>query len=255
MNPEALVLIVEDDAYILRLCAMILTGEHYRVLEAKTGREALELFHENSPDILLLDLGLPDADGMDLIPLFRQQSRAPILVISARSEESEKIRALDLGADDYLSKPFHTGELMARIRVAQRRTAESTAAAPAADFSCGDLYVDFSAGTVALAGAPVHLTAIEYRLLCLLIRNRGKVLTHRYIQTQIWGDADGRDAQNLRVFMASLRRKVGDGQTPYRYILTQVGVGYWFTDHVPAEAPQPEPHPVSTNTNPKDSDF
>lgn len=229
MEHNLSVMIVEDDPYIQKLCTIILRDEKYQVLQAQNGAEALTLFHNSSPDILLLDLGLPDIDGLELIPLFRRHSAAPIIVISARSEEAEKIHALDLGADDYMSKPFHTGELMARIRVAARRI--STPAPRESDgFDFEGLHVDFLRAAVSLNGEEIHLTAIEYRLLCLLIRNQGKVLTHNYIRSQVWGANDEKDAQNLRVFMASLRRKLGDVEVPYRYILTQVGIGYRFAD-------------------------
>lgn len=230
MEQSLTVLLVEDDPYILKLCTIFLRDEGYQVLQAETGKEALTLFNTRQPDVILLDLGLPDIDGMELIPLFRQHSVTPIIVISARSEESEKIRALDLGADDYMSKPFHTGELMARIRVAQRRLSQPAAQSSSDPFLCGALSVDLERELVCVDGEPVHLTPIEYRLLKLLVLNRGKVLTHHYIQSQIWGSEDEADAQNLRVFMANLQRKL-EGKDPQRhYILTQVGVGYRFVD-------------------------
>lgn len=230
MNETTTVLLVEDDPYIQKLCAIFLRDENYRVLQAVDGREALTAFNAQQPDIILLDLGLPDLDGMELIQLFRQHSQTPIIVISARGEESEKIRALDLGADDYMSKPFHTGELMARIRVAQRRLSQAAPAAEENLFSSGSLSVDFSRELVCVDGQSVHLTPIEYKLLRLLILNRGKVLTHHYIQTQVWGADEQADAKNLRVFMANLRRKIENGGSGQRYILTQVGIGYRFTD-------------------------
>jgi two-component system KDP operon response regulator KdpE len=236
MNETTTVLVVEDDPYILKLCTIFLKDDGYRVLQALNGREALTVFNSEEPDVVLLDLGLPDIDGLELIPLFRQHSAAPVIVISARSEESEKIRALDLGADDYMSKPFHTGELMARIRAARRRQSQSVAQPGESVFRSGDLTVDFQKELVAVCGEPVHLTPIEYRLLCLLIRNRGKVLTHHYIQEQIWGAAEQTDAKNLRVFMANLRRKI-EGEGPERrYIRTQVGVGYRFLESPPGPA-------------------
>jgi len=222
------ILLVEDDPYIQKLCAVFLKDEQYPLFQALDGRQALTVFNDRRPQIILLDLGLPDIDGMELISLFRRHSAAPIIVISARSEESEKIRALDLGADDYMSKPFHTGELMARIRVAQRRLAQQVAQPGDSVFACGRLRVDFARELVCVGGEPIHLTPIEYRLLRLLIQNRGKVLTHHYIQTQIWGEGDVSDAKNLRVFMANLRRKIETGGE--RWILTEVGVGYRFVD-------------------------
>ena len=230
MNESLTVLVVEDDPYILKLCTIFLMDENYHVCKAETGKDALTIFYAQQPDIVLLDLGLPDIDGLDLIQMFRQHSTTPIIVISARCEESEKIRALDLGADDYMSKPFHTGELMARIRVAQRRLNQPTSQPEEDVFSCNALSVDFSREQVFVEDKPVHLTPIEYKLLRLLILNRGKVLTHHFIQSQIWGEEEQGDAQNLRVFMANLRRKIEGNDPSHRYILTQVGVGYRFID-------------------------
>ena len=233
MNENYKILIVEDDPYIMKLCTIFLTDEKYGVLSADTGAEALRIFHEECPHLILLDLGLPDMDGMELISLIRTQSDVPIIVISARREESEKIRALDLGADDYMSKPFHTGELRARIRAARRRMEIPAAgSAESLAFSCRDLFVDFSEEKVTVAGALVHLTPIEYKLLRLLIKNRGKVLTHSFIQSKIWPESgnDPKDAQNLRVFMANLRRKIEPADGSFHYILTQVGVGYRFVE-------------------------
>lgn len=224
------VLLVEDDPYIQKLCTIFLKDEDYHVLQAANGKDALNLFNTRQPDVILLDLGLPDIDGMELIQLFREHSATPIIVISARTEESEKIRALDLGADDYMSKPFHAGELMARIRVAQRRLAQPVPAPENDVFTSGPLRVDFTKELVSVNGEPIHLTPIEYRLLRLLIQNRGKVLTHHYIETQIWGEGQTADAKNLRVFMANLRRKIEGGSGGRRYILTQVGVGYRFLE-------------------------
>lgn len=232
MDEQLTVLVVEDDPYILKLCSIFLKEEGYHVLQAQTGREAMASFQQRAADIVLLDLGLPDIDGLELIPLLRGRSKAPIIVISARTEESEKIRALDLGADDYMGKPFHTGELMARVRVAHRRCLQLAAAPEDSVFSCGALQVDFNTQKVSVQGQPVHLTPMEYKLLHLLIRNHGKVLTHHYIQTQIWGDegADKDSAQSLRVFMANLRRKLEGPGPDTHYIVTQVGIGYMFMD-------------------------
>jgi two-component system KDP operon response regulator KdpE len=224
------VLVVEDDPYICKLCAMVLRDEGCGVTQAACGREALAAFNDRQPDVILLDLGLPDIDGMELIRLFRARASAPIIVISARSEESEKIRALDLGADDYMCKPFHTGELMARVRVAQRRLQAAASAPEGQSFTCGALRVDFDREQVWVDDKPVHLTPIEYKLLRLLIQNQGKVLTHHYIQERVWGGSEQADAQNLRVFMANLRRKIESGDPERRYILTQVGIGYRFAD-------------------------
>lgn len=231
MNELYKVLIVEDDPYIMKLCSIFLTDENYSVLSAETGTEALKIFNEKHPHLILLDLGLPDMDGLELLQLLRTQSNVPVIIISARQEESEKIRALDLGADDYMSKPFHTGELMARIRAARRRI--SPPQAPSPDkylFTCGDLQVDFSEEKVTVSGSVIHLTPIEFKLLRLLIKNQGKVLTHSYILSKVWQDDDPKNAQNLRVFMANLRRKIEPSDGSKHYIITQIGVGYRFVE-------------------------
>lgn len=229
MEENITVLIVEDDKYIMSLTTMYLKDEGYKTVGAATGKEASALFYGNNPDIILLDLGLPDMDGMEVIRQIREKSNAPIIVVSAREEESEKIRALDLGADDYMTKPFHMGELLARIRVSQRKLS-SMNPTHIDIFTCDYLTVDYTKGLVFVEGEEVHLTPMEYKLLRLLINNRGKVLTHNYILNQIWGYSETNDAKSLRVFMASLRRKIERDATSHRFIITQVGVGYRFAE-------------------------
>ncbi|WP_069998983.1 response regulator [Cellulosilyticum sp. I15G10I2] len=230
MEENITVLIVEDDKYIMSLTTMYLKDEGYKTVEAVTGKEAISLFYVNKPDIILLDLGLPDMDGMEVIKQIREKSNAPIIVVSAREEESEKIRALDLGADDYMTKPFHMGELLARIRVSQRKLSSIANPTNIETFICDYLTVDYTKGLVFVDGEEVHLTPMEYKLLRLLINNRGKVLTHNYILNQIWGYSESNDAKSLRVFMASLRRKIERDTTSHRFIRTQVGVGYRFVE-------------------------
>lgn len=228
MEENITVLIVEDDKYIMSLTTIYLKDEGYKTLAAITGKEAVALFYANKPDIILLDLGLPDIDGMEVIKQIREKSNAPIIIVSAREEEAEKIKALDLGADDYMTKPFHIGELLARIRVSQRKLNSIVNPDNVETFSCDYLSVDYEKGLVFIDNEEVHLTPMEYKLLKLLIANRGKVLTHNYILNQIWGYSETNDAKSLRVFMASLRRKIERDTANPRFILTQVGVGYRF---------------------------
>lgn len=228
MGENTTVLIVEDDKYIMSLITICLKDEGYKTVTAVTAKEAMGLFYANNPDIILLDLGLPDMDGMEVIRQIREKSSAPIIVVSAREEESEKIRALDLGADDYMTKPFHMGELLARIRVSERKINSIVNPDNLETFTSGYLVVDYTKGLVFVDDEEVHLTPMEYKLLKLLIANRGKVLTHNYILNQIWGYGETNDAKSLRVFMASLRRKIERDTANPQFILTQVGIGYRF---------------------------
>jgi len=230
MEENLTVLIVEDDKYIMSMTNIYLKDEGYKTVSAATGKEAVALFYANNPDIILLDLGLPDIDGMEVIKQVREKSNAPIIVVSAREEESEKIRALDMGADDYMTKPFHMGEMLARLRVAQRKLNNMANPSNVESFTFDYLTVDYTKGLVFVDGEEIHLTPMEYKLLRLLIANRGKVLTHNYILNQIWGYGEAGDAKSLRVFMASLRRKIERDTANPRFILTQVGVGYRFVD-------------------------
>ncbi|MEG1632833.1 MAG: response regulator transcription factor [Oscillospiraceae bacterium] len=228
MDEQTKILIIEDDKYISRFIELSLSKEGYGVLVAETAAEGLQLFSSHRPDIVLLDLGLPDRDGLELLAELRKSGDTPVLVVSARGQESEKIAALDLGANDYVTKPFHMGELTARVRVAER--ALRKAAAPAESvFVCDRLTVDYEKRRVLVDGAEVHLTPTEYKTLLLLIANRGKVLTHNFIMRQIWGYESG-DTKSVRVFMANLRRKIERDTACPRFILTEVGVGYRFSD-------------------------
>jgi two-component system KDP operon response regulator KdpE len=223
------ILVIEDDKYISRFIDMSLRKEGYGVAVAETADEGLFLFSSRRPDIVLLDLGLPDRDGLELLRELRAFSQTPVLVVSARGQEREKIAALDLGANDYVTKPFHMGELTARIRVAERALASTAAHAAESVFSCENLSVDFEKRKVFVDGNEVHLTPIEYKTLLLLIANRGKVLTHNFIINQVWGYGGG-DSKSVRVFMANLRRKIEKDTANPRFILTEVGVGYRFAD-------------------------
>lgn len=229
MEKEITVLIVEDDKYISNFICMSLRQEGYRYLKTETGRGAISLCYANNPDVVILDLGLPDMDGIEVIENIRSQSDKPIIVVSARQEEGEKIRALDKGADDYVVKPFYMGELLARIRVAVRKS-EKNNTAMTQSFQKEYLKIDFVKRVVYIDDQEVHLTPIEYRLLVLLVSNRGKVLTHNQILNEIWGYGGGGDANSLRVFMATLRRKIEKDTTNPRFIITEVGVGYRFAE-------------------------
>lgn len=225
---KAMILVVEDDSSVRNLITTTLKTHDYKYITAENGKNAIMEASSYNPDIVLLDLGLPDIDGVEVIHRIRAWSNMPIIVISARSEDSDKIQALDVGADDYLTKPFSVEELLARLRVTQRRLClmESGAAAGDSVFTNGPLKIDFAAGCVYLGEEELHLTPIEYKLLCLLARNAGRVLTHTYITEKIWGSSWDNDVASLRVFMATLRRKLEKGPDSPQYIQTHIGVGY-----------------------------
>lgn len=222
-----LVLTVEDDLPVLNLITTTLKSQGYRYLTAENGEAAIMETASHNPDIILLDLGLPDLDGVEVIRRIRSWSNVPIIVISARSEDSDKIDALDAGADDYLTKPFSVEELLARLRVTQRRLALMQGSeARDAVYQNGDLRIDYASGCAYFKDEELHLTPIEYKLLCLLAKNTGKVLTHKYITQSVWGSSWENDVASLRVFMATLRKKLEQGPDAPRYIQTHIGVGY-----------------------------
>ena len=223
---KTLILVVEDDAPVRNLITTALRMHDYRYIVAPNGESAILEASSHNPDIVLLDLGLPAIDGVDVIRRIRMWSNMPIIVISARSEDGDKIGALDAGADDYLTKPFSVEELLARLRVTQRRLSIMQADGAASVFVNGRLRVDFAAGCAYLGEAELHLTPIEYKLLCLLARNVGKVLTHTFITQNIWGRSWDSDIASLRVFMASLRKKLESEPDSPQYIQTHIGVGY-----------------------------
>lgn len=227
MEDKHTILIVEDDKYIIHFMSMSLKEENYTFWTARTVKDALSLFYANRPDLVILDLGLPDGDGLEVVRSIRERSSAPVIVVSARQEEPEKIRLLDAGADDYVTKPFYMGELLARIRAALRKK-ENRAEEQGSCFTDGGLLVDFEKRRVEVDGNEVHLTPIEYKILILLIGNRGKVLTHHYILKEVWGYTEGVEAGTLRVFMATLRRKIEKNPSQPQHIITEVGVGYRF---------------------------
>lgn len=225
---KPLVLVVEDDRPVRNLIVTTLKSHDYRYLTAENGKTAIMEASSHNPDIVLLDLGLPDIDGAEVITNIRGWSNMPIIVISARSEDSDKITALDAGADDYLTKPFSVEELLARLRVTQRRLLllKSSNDAGKPVFQNGELKIDYAASCVYLKGEEMHLTPIEYKLLCLLSHNVGKVLTHTYITMQIWGSSRENDIASMRVFMATLRKKLEPEKTSPQYIQTHIGIGY-----------------------------
>jgi two-component system KDP operon response regulator KdpE len=222
---NARILVVDDQRAIRRLLNVTLTANHYQVYEAERGQAALEAVLLHRPDLVILDLGLPDMDGVDVVQAMREWSQIPILILSVRDQENEKIAALDAGADDYLTKPFGVGELMARLRVALRRTGNTTQEPLV---TSGELEVDLTRRLVRVAGTEVQLTPTEYDLLRTLIHHAGKVLTHHQLLEAIWGHGYSDEVHLLRVNISNLRRKLEPEPTRPRYIITEPGVGYRF---------------------------
>lgn len=222
------ILVVEDDRPIRNLIVTTLKTHEYKCITAENGKSAILETTSHNPDIILLDLGLPDIDGVEVIETIRTWSNVPIIVISARNEDTDKIEALDAGADDYITKPFSVDELLARIRVTTRRLAliQSRNGKEESVFTNGELKIDYTAGCTYLKGKELHLTPIEYKLLCLLAHNVGRVLTHTYITQQIWGRCLENDVASLRVFMATLRKKLQPDKEGIQYIQTHIGIGY-----------------------------
>ena len=225
---KPLILVVEDDTPVRNLMVTTLKTHDYRFLTAPKGEDAIMLASSHNPDVIFLDLGLPDMDGVEVIRRIRSWSNLPIIVISARSEDTDKIEALDAGADDYLTKPFSVEELLARLRVTLRRLAmmNPDGATDKSVYTNGALTIDYSAGCAALRGEELKLTPIEYKLLCLLAKNTGKVLTHTYITQKIWGRSWDNDTASLRVYMTMLRKKLDSPPDSPGYIQTHIGIGY-----------------------------
>jgi len=220
------VLLIEDEPQMRRFLRAALESHDYRLVEAATAREGVAQATGRNPDVILLDLGLPDADGIDLTRRIREWSATPIIVISARGKEQDKIAALDAGADDYLTKPFDVGELMARLRVALRHAARPSGAPPEPTFVVGDLRVDLVGRQVAIGEREVHLTPTEYKLLSVLVRHAGKVLTHRHLLKEVWGPNAVEHTHYVRVYMTQLRHKLEADPTRPQHLLTEPGVGY-----------------------------
>ncbi len=224
-EPGSAVLIIEDEPQMRRFLRTSLASHGFRPLEASSGQEGVALATAHAPEVVLLDLGLPDGDGIALTRRLREWSRVPIIVISARGREADKVEALDAGADDYLTKPFGIQELLARIRVALRH-AQAVGSTPTPVLEFGPLRLDLAIREVTLAGREVRLTPIEYRLLVLLAQHAGKVLTHRFLLKQVWGPDHAEDTHYLRVYMAQLRRKVEEDPAQPKLLHTEPGVGY-----------------------------
>lgn len=224
MSSALVAIVVEDEPQIRRFVRTALESESWRVIEAGTLKDGLSEAATRRPDLVVLDLALPDGDGIELVRSMRAWSNSPILVLSARGEEKDKIQALDAGADDYLTKPFGIGELLARVRALARRRGRADAAEPI--FRAGDIEVDFANRRVKRAGQPVRLTPIEYRLLTLLATNAGRVLTHRQILREVWGPSHVEHEHYTRIYMGHLRRKLEADPTQPRYLLTETAVGY-----------------------------
>lgn len=222
------ILVIEDDPAITNLIRTTLDTQDYQYHTARTGSAGLMDAVAYNADVIILDLGLPDMDGVEIIRKIRGWSTVPIIVVSARSEDSDKVEALDAGADDYLTKPFSIEELLARLRAAlRRRQLDDTGLAPQESvYRNGNLSIDYAAGCVYRDDREIHLTPIEYKLLCVLAKNTGKVLTHNYILKEVWGNAFSADASSLRVFMATLRKKIEENPATPQYIQTHIGVGY-----------------------------
>jgi two-component system, OmpR family, KDP operon response regulator KdpE len=225
-NSHPVIVVIEDDPAIRLFLRTGLSAHAFKVFEAEGGRQGIVEAGVRKPDLIILDLGLPDMDGVEVIKTIRQWSAMPIIILSARSAEQHKIEALDAGADDYLTKPFGLGELLARIRVAIRHSVNSPSQDQAGVFSTGSLQVDLLKRQVSVNEREVHLTPIQYRLLSLLIKNAGKVLTHHYLLKEVWGPSYKENSHYLRIYMSQLRQKLEDDPTQPRYLLTESGIGY-----------------------------
>jgi two-component system KDP operon response regulator KdpE len=231
MDNKPYILVVEDDRPIRNFITASLKAQGFKYIETDKGMEAIVLSMSHKPDLIILDLGLPDMDGIDVITKVREWSKIPIIIVSARENERQKIEALDKGADDYLTKPFGIGELLARIRVSLRHSRASTNQNDNMEiFKVKGLVVEFDKRKVTINNEDIHLTPIEYKIIALLCKYAGKVLTHSFIINEIWGTAVGNETQSLRVFMASLRRKIEKNPAEPQYIYTEVGVGYRLAD-------------------------
>jgi two-component system KDP operon response regulator KdpE len=227
-RPAPLILLIEDEPQMRRFLRAALGGHDYRLVEAATAKEGLAHAAGRNPDVILLDLGLPDADGLEVTRQLREWSRTPIIVLSARGREQDKVAALDLGADDYLTKPFGVEELLARIRVALRHASLGPGDVPEPVFEVGELKVDLTQRQVYRAGQEIHLTPTEYKLLATLVRHAGKLLTHRQLLQEVWGSNFVTQNHYLRIYMMQLRQKIEPDPARPRLLLTEPGVGYRF---------------------------
>jgi two-component system KDP operon response regulator KdpE len=220
------ILVIEDDPPLLKFLRVTLATQDYGILEAATGEQGLRHAATATPDLIILDLGLPDIDGIEVTRRLREWSAIPIIVVSARGKEQDKVIALDAGADDYLTKPFGVGELLARVRVALRRLAAANPETGEPVFEVGPLRIDLSRREVTVAGGPVHLTPNEYKLFSVLVKNAGRVLTHRQLLKEVWGPGSTDQSHYVRVYMNQLRQKLETDASRPKYLLTEPGVGY-----------------------------
>jgi two-component system KDP operon response regulator KdpE len=230
MTDKPVVLVIEDDSAIANFIRVALTTREYSCVTASSGRGGLMLLTSQIPDIVLLDMGLPDIDGLEVLREIRSFSNVPVIVVTARGQENEKAQTLDSGADDYLCKPFSMVELLARIRVALRHSLQAKGNADAPRYAAGGLTVDFDRRKIQLDGSEVHLTPNEYKILALLARNAGRVLTHSHLAKELWGTALDKDTNSLRVFMTGIRHKLEKDPAHPRYLRTEIGVGYRLMD-------------------------
>ena len=231
MNSNTMILVVEDEKAIRNFIKISLDTQGYRIIESSTGNEAIALTMSYNPELIILDLGLPDIDGIEVIRKIREFNDIPIIIVSARGQDRDKIDALDLGADDYLSKPFSMGELLARVRVLLRRVSRIQDNSEVVNnYNVDGLEVDLEKRRIIIQGEEVHFTPIEFRIFALLVKHAGKVLTHNYIIKEVWGGVIGGENQSLRVFMANIRRKIEKEPANPRFLLTEVGVGYRLVD-------------------------
>lgn len=230
MLNDICILIIEDDSKITNFMSMALKAKGYRIITASNGKDGILAFCTQSPDILMLDLGLPDMDGNEIIQEIRKISQIPILVVSAREFDNDKIKALDAGANDYVTKPFSMGELLARVRVMERYIIKENYTLAEKVYHFDELTVDTERRRIFLGQEEIHLTPLEYKLLLLLVSNCGKVVTHGQIMKEVWGYSECGDSKSIRVCMASLRRKIEKDTSHPRYIITEIGIGYRFID-------------------------
>lgn len=225
-----LLLLVEDEASMRKFLRSFLTGSGYRMVEASTGQEALQMAESAQPDLILLDLGLPDMDGQEVLRDLRQWIKVPIIILTIRDQDVQKITALDHGADDYITKPFSSGELLARIRAALRRSSAGQVGSEVQIYEVGNLVVDLATREVRVNGEEVRFTPIEFKLLTILLSHSNRVLTHEYLLKEVWGPTRAENKQHLRVFMAGLRRKIEADPARPRHLMTEQGVGYRFVN-------------------------
>lgn len=229
-EPKPVILVIEDEAALQKFLRVTLDAEGYNVIGVATGESGVRHAAYDRPDLIILDLGLPDVDGVDVTKRIREWSAVPIIVVSARGKEQDKVIALDAGADDYLTKPFGAGELTARVRVALRHSAAGQQKPAAAVFKTGELEIDLVLRHVRVAGKAIHFTPNEFRLLAVLVKHAGMVLTHQQLLKEVWGPGSGQEAHYLRVYMSQLRQKIEQEPARPRYLLTETGVGYRLAD-------------------------